>query len=328
MSLRPSPAALPWMSLRIGLFAAAVLVALGALVIRLGTRGTLFGSTSTLFVQVSDGIGLRAGGQVTLLGQPAGVIRAVRIVPARTASAPSVVVETAINADAFAALRADGDARVRALGLLGDRVLDLVPGTVGAGARRAGDTLRAVAFTDLATLFSIADSALREVSAVSVDLRGVTRTLTQGNGSMRRLLTDGAVHDSLVRTLARADRVMAQLLNGRGTLGRLMQDTSVYGSVRSAAISLDSAAQLINQRDATLARLQRDTQLVARLSRSAASVDTLVRRLNAGVGTAGQLLQERELYDRLLRATAALDSLATDLKRNPSRYTRGAVKLF
>ncbi len=96
----------------------------------------------------------------------------------------------------------------------------------------------------------------------------------------------------------------------------------------SAAVALDSAASLITERDGLIATLQRDTAFSLRLRRATAGIDTLVRGLNGGKGTAGQLLTERELYDRLLRVTAALDSLAADVRRNPSRYTKGAVRIF
>ena len=96
----------------------------------------------------------------------------------------------------------------------------------------------------------------------------------------------------------------------------------------SAALALDSAASMINDRDGVLARLQRDTSLYVRLRRASIGVESLVRGLNAGRGTAGQLLVQRELYDKLLRVTAALDSLAADVRRNPSRYTKGAIRLF
>ena len=103
---------------------------------------------------------------------------------------------------------------------------------------------------------------------------------------------------------------------------------SLYGSVTSAAIALDSAASLLTDRDGVIARLQRDTAFYTRLRRATTGVDSLARGLNAGRGTAGQLLVERGLYDHLLRATAALDSLAADVRRNPARYTKGAVRLF
>jgi phospholipid/cholesterol/gamma-HCH transport system substrate-binding protein len=273
-------------------------------------------------------LGLREGSQVSVAGLPAGIVSKLAVAPAHHDSAVVVVARIRMNADQFKLLRDDSRSRIRALGLLGDRLLDFTPGSPARRALTASDTLDVESFAELGDLFSAADTALRAVTAVSADLRSMAGKLKTGNGTVARLFNDAALYDTLLLTIRRADAVLAQVQGGKGTLGRLLRDTTLYGSVTSAAIALDSAASLLNDRDGVIARLQRDTAFYTRLRRATTGIDSLVRGLNAGRGTAGQLLVERELYDRLLRATAALDSLAADVRRNPSRYTKGAVRLF
>jgi phospholipid/cholesterol/gamma-HCH transport system substrate-binding protein len=328
MSLRPEPGELRWMQLRVGIVAAIALAVIAFAMLRLDAGGSLFGTPVEFTVRLADGLGLREGSQVTVAGLPAGVVRSLEVVPARDASRSAVAARVRMRPEQFALLRADSRSRIRALGLLGDRLLDFTPGSQTSAALRATDTLDAEAFAELGDLFAAADTAMRAVSAVSGDLRQFATNVRTGKGTVARLFNDAALYDSLLRTVRRADAVLAQVSSGRGTLGRLLRDTSLYGSVTSAAIALDSASRLVNDRSGVLAQLQRDTVLVARLRRANAGLDTLVRGLNAGKGTAGQLLVERDLYDRLLRAAAALDSLAADVKRNPARYTKGAVRLF
>lgn len=328
MSLRPEPGQMRWMQLRVGLFALAVLAILAMAILRLDAVGSLFSRPVEFTVRLGDGLGLRAGTQVTVAGLPAGVIAALSVHPAHHDSATVVAARVRMNAEQFRLLHADATSRVRALGLLGDRLLDFRPGSPAQPALSASDTLDVESFAELGDLFSAADTALRAVTAVSGDLRAVAGKLTRGNGTMARLFTDAALYDTLLRTVRRADAVLTQVQGGRGSLGRMLRDTSLYGSVTRAAEALDSAATMINDRDGVLARVQRDTVFYSRLRRATVGIDSLVRGLNAGRGTAGQLLVERELYDRLLRVTAALDSLAADVRRNPSRYTKGAVRLF
>lgn len=328
MTLRPEPGKLPWAALRVGLFVAAALGLTMLAILRLGTGVGVLARQVELVAVLPDGLGLRAGGQVLVAGQPAGTIRAVTVLPPGRDTTPRVVATLGVDAATFALLHRDARARVRALGLLGDRVLDLAPGTALAPPLAAGDTLRVAGFADLGTLFGSADSTLREVGALSRELRALAEPVRAGRGTLGRLVQDGALYDTLLATVRRTERVLAALEGGRGTLGRLLRDTALYASVAGATTSLDSAARMINRPDGTLARVQRDTALAARLSRSAAAVDTLLRDLRAGRGTAGQLLTERELYDRLLRLTVALDSLVADVKANPSRYTKGAVRIF
>ncbi len=317
-----------WMQLRLGLLAAVVLALVAVAILRLDAVGSLFGRPVEFTVRLDDGLGLREGSQVTVAGLPAGIVSKLRVTPAHHDSSTVVAALVRMNAEQFALLRDDSRSRVRALGLLGDRLLDFTPGSPTRRALRDTDTLDVESFAELGDLFSAADTAMRAVTAVSADLRLVAAKLRKGEGTIGRLFTDAALYDSLLRTVQRADAVLARLQGGQGTLGRMLRDTTLYGTVTSAAIALDSAASLLNDRSGVIALLQRDTTFYLRLRRATTGIDSLVRGLNAGRGTAGQLLVERELYDRLLKVTAALDSLAADVRRNPSRYTKGAVRLF
>lgn len=328
MSLRPEPGAMRWMQLRVGIIATLVLGVLAFVILRLDAVGSLFASPVTFTVRLADGLGLREGSQVTVAGLPAGIVKQLAVMPVRNGTATVVSARVTMNAERFALLRVDSRTRVRALGLLGDRLLDFSPGTPNQRMLTPADTLDVESFAELGDLFAAADTALRAVSAVSGDLRAVAVKLQKGEGTIGRLFTDAALYDTLLRTVRRADEVMTAMQSGRGTLGRLLRDTSLYGSVTSAAVALDSAASMLNDRKGVLATLQSDTALYLRLRRVSTGIDSLVRGLNAGRGTAGQLLTERALYDKLLNVTATLDSLVADVRRNPSRYTKGAVRLF
>ncbi|MES3032849.1 MAG: MlaD family protein [Gemmatimonadota bacterium] len=328
MSLRPDPGQIRWMQLRVGIVAAVVLALLAVAIVRLDAVGSLFATPVEFTVRLNDGLGLRDGSQVTVAGLPAGIVSDLAVTQGAAGAGPVVSARVTMNAEQFALLREDSRSRLRVLGLLGDRLLDFTPGSPGRRALTPNDTLLVEAFAELGDLFAVADTAMRAVSSVSTELRLVAARLQKGEGTMGRLFTDAALYDTLLRTVRRADQVLGNLQSGRGTLGRLLRDTTLYGSVTSAAVALDSAASLITERDGLIATLQRDTAFSLRLRRATAGIDTLVRGLNGGKGTVGQLLTERELYDRLLRVTAALDSLAADVRRNPSRYTKGAVRIF
>jgi phospholipid/cholesterol/gamma-HCH transport system substrate-binding protein len=317
-----------WMALRVGIIAVIVLAVLAAAILRLDAVGSLFSTPVTFTVRLADGLGLREGSQVTVAGLPAGIVKELAVAPVRNGTATVVAARITMNADRFALLRTDSRSRVRALGLLGDRLLDFSPGTPNQPALTPLDTLDVESFAELGDLFAAADTAMRAVSGAGADLRMVAARLRKGDGTMGRLFNDAALYDTLLRTVRRADAVMVAMQSGRGTFGRLLRDTTLYGSVTSAAVALDSAASMLNDRRGVIATLQADTAFYLRLRRATTGIDSLVRSLNAGRGTAGQLLTERELYDRLLRVTAALDSLAADVRRNPARYTKGAVRLF
>ena len=146
MSLRPEPGAMRWMQLRVGLVAVAVLAALGFAILRLDAVGSFFGSPVEFTVRLGDGLGLRVGSQVTVAGLPAGLVTRLSVTPARHDSSTVVAARIRMNAEQFALLRENTRSRVRALGLLGDRLLDFTPGSPNRKALRPTDTLDVESF--------------------------------------------------------------------------------------------------------------------------------------------------------------------------------------
>ena len=57
-------------------------------------------------------------------------------------------------------------------------------------------------------------------------------------------------------------------------------------------------------------------------------VPTTLRTLTGGQGTASRLLTDQTLYDQLNKLVTDLSALLADVRRDPSRYTKGMVKVF
>jgi phospholipid/cholesterol/gamma-HCH transport system substrate-binding protein len=53
-----------------------------------------------------------------------------------------------------------------------------------------------------------------------------------------------------------------------------------------------------------------------------------MRSLNNGKGTASRLLNDQTLYDQLNKLITDLSAVIADVRRDPSRYTKGMVKVF
>lgn len=86
------------------------------------------------FAVLPSAIGLREGGSVTYLGLDVGEVRRIEIVDRHI-----VVTFTVRRPDID--LRATDSIHFRTLGLIGDKVIDIVPGPVGAPSLEVGDTL-------------------------------------------------------------------------------------------------------------------------------------------------------------------------------------------
>jgi len=94
--------------------------------------------------------------------------------------------------------------------------------------------------------------------------------------------------------VSQVDSLMTRLNSGKGTAGKLLQDDSLY------------------------------TNLVT----VTAHADSLVASLSKGNGTASKLVSDTTLYNQMVQAVGHLNELLADIKKNPKRYTKGAIKIF
>ena len=50
--------------------------------------------------------------------------------------------------------------------------------------------------------------------------------------------------------------------------------------------------------------------------------------MSQGEGTAARLINDLQLYDQLVKTVTDLNAILAEVRRDPSRYTKGMVKVF
>ena len=140
----------------------------------------------------------------------------------------------------------------------------------------------------------------------------------------RQLVDSGGIGD-LRRTLAQTNALVAQLGAVAAQQNRELSRTQA--SLRRALAAVDPAKV-----DSTLSNVRTTSANAAALTDSlrltASRLNATLGRLERGEGTAGKLLSDTLLYADVRRLVGRFDSLATDIQRNPRKYTRGAVTVF
>jgi phospholipid/cholesterol/gamma-HCH transport system substrate-binding protein len=237
-----------------------------------------------------------------------------------------------VDKDVQAQVRRDSQAKLKTLGLLGDKVFDISPGTPRFAALQDGDTLKLGEALDYEQVLVQASGALDQVVGLTGSLQKVANGVVQGQGTVGQLLTNRQLFDNLNATLATTNTLMARLQNPRGTLGQLLNDPTLYNNLNRVLGSADTlVAQLgggINLGNGTVAKLLHDDELYTRLVSTVAGMDTLVTSMSHGNGTVKHLLTDEELYTQLLKSVTNLNEVLTDVRRDPRRYTRGLIRVF
>jgi phospholipid/cholesterol/gamma-HCH transport system substrate-binding protein len=325
--MRPSPR-ITWDQLRVGLVIAVAVAVLAIAVYKLGQAANLFAKRYELTAFLPDANGLREGGSVMVAGQLAGTVTKIEFLPVDADTTRNLRLTLAVDAGVREQIRRDSKGKLRTLGLLGDKVFDITPGTPGFTPLKEGDTVTVTPALDYEAVIAQASGAVTDMVALTKDMRAITGGLVRGEGTVGQLLTNRALYDQLNGTLSRANTMLAKLQNPNGTVGRMLDDPALYNKLVGVIGSTDSLIVSINSSKGTAGLLLRDTTLYRNMVGITRGADSLMRTISSGEGTVGRLLTDQSLYDQLNKLVTDLSAILADLRRDPSRYTKGMVKVF
>ena len=317
-----------WDQLKVGVLILVALLILAVAIIKLGQAGNLFGKRYTLVAFVSSGSGLRKGGPISVAGQLAGSIKAIDFLPPDADTTRNLKLVVEVDRKLTEQVRKDSRAKIKAMGLRGDKVFDISPGTPRYPVLKEGDTIIISPSVDYEAVVLQASEAINEVVGLTHDLQAVTTGITRGEGTLGQLVTNRMLYDQLNVTLARTASLMARLENPRGTIGRLLEDPSLYYSLNRTIASADTVIAAISSGDGAIGRLLRDDTLYVHLVNVVAKADSLVSGMASGNGTMQKLFTDQQLYDQLVKTVTELNRVLVDVRRDPQRYTKGMVKVF
>src|SRR2546426_552671 len=114
-----------WLQLKVGLVILAAVAGILVAILNLNEGMGLFGRQATLRALVADSHGIKVGAPVRFNGVDTGNITRIAI----DSSSGKVSLTFTVNNDIRSLLRRDAAVLIRPMGLLGDKYLELLPGT-------------------------------------------------------------------------------------------------------------------------------------------------------------------------------------------------------
>lgn len=319
---------LTWDQLRVGLLILLAFGVIGVAIYKLGESANLFSRRYQLIAYLPDANGLKAGGSVMVAGQLAGTVSRIDFLPVDNDTTRNLRLTLAIDENLREQIRHDSKGKLRTLGLLGDKVFDITPGTPKATALVEGDTVPIGLVLDYEAVIAQASSAVTDMVALTRDMRALTGGIVKGEGTLGQLVTNRALYDELNGTLRRANTMLASFQNPNGTIGHMLNDPTLYNRLTSVISSTDSLVISVNSSKGTAGLMLRDTTLYSNLVGITRGADSLMKALSSGRGTAGRLLTDQTLYDQLNKLVTDLSAILADVRKDPSRYMKGLVKVF
>lgn len=291
------------------------LVALGAAIFYLDVIQRALLSTYRIHVLLRDAPGVRPGTPVTVAGIEVGWVTRVALAPVNSGRVAKIVLTLELRNAVRSQVRRDSEVRLREVRLLGDPVVDVVPGSLAADVLAPGDTLRSPLRPDAAAVLARA----RDLGAAYDSLRSSALRLGLAWQATWPAAAAAARRLSAAQTeLRRLDAAYQA-----GPLAARLQDAEWPSTLRRTRTAAAEIRSLFRRGSGS----PDPAALGPALARLAAQADTLMhefRRIEAALATPGGIPapagRDTALARALRAARAELDSLVAETRRNPLRF--------
>lgn len=326
-----------WRQARVAALILLGLVLLAFGIYRVGKIFDVFADRYTIVTLLPNVAGLREGALVSLAGQRIGKVQEIDFIPLRQKQAGNHLVLTLEVGEAVREqIRTDSRALVRAQGVLGDKYIDITPGTLAGRPLATGDTIGATTTMDVEQFLVKASDAMDRANVIVDDLRQITGGLARGEGTMGALLRDQQLYNRMLGATSELNTLLNEVNRGDGALSRMIYDPQMYNRLMSATARVDSLAGLAIHGNGTLSQLMRSDSLYQGLigltgkgDAAAGQLLALLEKAGRADGTFNRLLTDPRLFDELLKSVTDLQTLLADVRQNPKKYVPDVnVKVF
>ncbi len=313
---------------KVGALVLTAAVVLAAGVFLIGERNNLFARKNHYYVRFENVAGLAPGSPVQLNGVTVGNVD--RVVLPERVDESLLTVWISMEHKYGGRVRSDSLARIKTLGLLGDKYIEISSGSADAEIVPVEGQIQAAPATDVDHLLASGEDAVDNVVAISYSLRSILGRLEQGQGFLGELLSESETGDqvkgSLVQTAANLERITSRIEGGQGTLGALLRDDRLARRLESATAHLDQILTQVDSGGGTLGALLSDEKLledfksaVSGLRETAASLQGFVDDLQTQEGLLQKFLHDedyaREVSEDLRRLVENLSLVSDKIER-------------
>jgi phospholipid/cholesterol/gamma-HCH transport system substrate-binding protein len=219
----------------------------------------------------------------------------------------------------------DAQAVIKSQGVLGDKFIEITPGKASAQVLKQGGVISGSRSTvELDDLMAKASPAMDNISKIAKnlgdvlgteegknnlketffnikktteDIRSMTAGLSQGEGTMGKLIRDDVLYNEMRTTVTGLKDTVSQIQGGQGTIGKFIKDEEFYNETKKTLNSLQNVAKKIDSGEGTLGKLVNDDTLYKEAKETMANLNQTVKKINQGEGTLGKLVNDDGLYN-------------------------------
>ncbi|HWR82582.1 MAG TPA: MlaD family protein [Candidatus Deferrimicrobium sp.] len=258
--------------------------------------------------------GLVSGSPVWMSGVEVGNVRSVEFVNLDTLRQVKVICR--IKKEVWPMLTDNTEVMVGTIGLVGDKYVEIIPGTRGRPVLNDMGVLITRDAGDASAMFKEGEQTLSEVRSVVDNLDLALAKMNRGEGTLGRLATDDRLYRELTALTERLSRLVTDLQENQERL---------TVSVEKSAAAIERLSNEFGNDTGTVGRMLHDRHLYDNLVQTSAGLDTVLRKLNTGQGSLGLMVNDTALYVAMTNLVARVNTLVADIEKNPRKYFKFSV---
>jgi phospholipid/cholesterol/gamma-HCH transport system substrate-binding protein len=240
-----------------------------------------------------------------------------------------------LNLDPEISLTKDVRAVIRTKGILGDKYVELIPGSPAAPVLAAGDRIvRSIPTTDMDTLMNVLGEVARDVSQLTNTLANVMGG-EEGEASLRAIISNlREMTETLNQTVQANNEDVSKMISNLAAFAETLRKIgdgnhedidTIVSNVRRASdeietlvAGLNEITTKINEGEGTIGQLVNDKDTVENLNEALVSLKEVTDKIGKGEGTLGRLINDDETVENL---NATLEGINDYISQNDTFRT-------
>jgi phospholipid/cholesterol/gamma-HCH transport system substrate-binding protein len=305
---------------KVGLFILIGMLLLGYMTMQVGQRGIGVKKGYIVDVVFDNVAGLNKYSSVQIAGVEVGRVEDILLKDGKALVRLRIIPNVTLEKDVSAAIKTRG--------VLGDKYIEIMPGTRGMAALEPGDQIRNVERqADI-------DRLLNQIGAIADDIKTVSGTLSNVMGGQAGQESIGGILENMKLLTQNINKLVvsneatirSMLLNAQElttNLNRVVVKNDdkvgeVIDNLRGASremektfASFSQIADEVNRGEGTLGQLMKDKTTITNLNKTLASLQEVSDKINQGKGTLGKLVNDEETVNNLNQSLAGINRYVT-----------------
>lgn len=274
--------------LRLGVFVILGSLLFIAAIYFIGARKNLFAKTFIVSSNFKNVNGLMQGNNVRYSGINVGTVKSISMINDSTINVSMLIEEKMMNH-----IKKDAIATIGSDGLVGNMIVNIIPGEGSAAVVTSGDTIASYSKIGTNEMLNTLSTTNENAALLTSKLLNITNAITSGKGTLGMLINDTIASNELKQTIhylkltsLEANKTMQEI---NGIVGALDVDNSV------ASVLLSDSIQA-----------QKVTKMITNLNQSSEDIKKVIDNLNEtitgfkeGEGALNYITEDKELVESL-----------------------------